>query len=220
MPATAAHFYTSPPSPAFGVVSGGVPMKIPRLVLVAAAILLASPLAPIGARPSAAVVPPLGQHVHGAAHDAADNPGLVSVVQNATRPFVDPAVAVAAGYGPFLGCVSGTQEGAMGLHYVNSDLVFDGKLDPEHPEALMYEMRDGRLELLGVEYIVLAKAWNKNNPLPPALVGQVFTYNSSPNRYGLDAFYALHVWAWRDNPHGTFVDWNPQVSCDGFTQNP
>ena len=32
----------------------------------------------------------------------------------------------------------------------------------------------------------------------------------------LDPFYALHVWAWFDNPHGTFVDFNPNVSCDGF----
>jgi hypothetical protein len=28
------------------------------------------------------------------------------------------------------------------------------------------------------------------------------------------------VWAWRENPNGTFVDWNPRVSCDGFSQNP
>lgn len=30
-------------------------------------------------------------------------------------------------------------------------------------------------------------------------------------------FYALHVWAWKHNPHGMFVDWNPKVSCEGFT---
>ena len=37
----------------------------------------------------------------------------------------------------------------------------------------------------------------------------------APNRYRADALYELHVWAWRDNPNGTFVDWNPRVSCDG-----
>ena len=47
---------------------------------------------------------------------------------------MDVAAAIDAGYGPFLGCVSGTQEGAMGVHYVNTDLVLDGKLDAEHPE--------------------------------------------------------------------------------------
>jgi hypothetical protein len=24
------------------------------------------------------------------------------------------------------------------------------------------------------------------------------------------------VWAWRDNPQGTFANWNPNVSCDGY----
>ena len=31
---------------------------------------------------------------------------------------------------------------------------------------------------------------------------------------GLDPFYELHVWAWRDNPKGTFADMNPSVSCE------
>jgi hypothetical protein len=47
------------------------------------------------------------------------------------------------------------------------------------------------------------------------LMGQLFHSNTSPNRYGIPAFYALHVWAWRDNPHGVFVDWNPRVSSAG-----
>jgi hypothetical protein len=67
-----------------------------------------------------------------------------------------------------------------------------------------------------VEFIVDAKFWDDHYDGPPTLLGQVFTYNASPNRFRLDAFYALHVWAWRENPNGTFVDWNPQVSCDGF----
>jgi len=25
------------------------------------------------------------------------------------------------------------------------------------------------------------------------------------------------VWAWKDNPNGTFVNWHPRVSCDGFS---
>jgi hypothetical protein len=37
----------------------------------------------------------------------------------------------------------------------------------------------------------------------------------SPNRFGLPAHYELHVWAWRENPNGAFVDWHPRVSCEG-----
>jgi hypothetical protein len=25
--------------------------------------------------------------------------------------------------------------------------------------------------------------------------------------------------AWRDNPNGTYVDWNPRVSCDGASND-
>jgi hypothetical protein len=47
-------------------------------------------------------------------------------------------------------------------------------------------------------------------------MGQLLNYVGSPNRYGLPPFYELHVWAWRSNPKGVFVDWNPAVSCAGF----
>ena len=139
---------------------------------------------------------------------------LVDEVRRATAQFKDVTLATAAGYAPFLGCVSGPQEGAMGIHYVNGDLVGDGQLDPQRPEALMYEVKDGRLRLVGVEFIVFADAWNAGNASPPTLLGQSFHYVSSPNRYGIPAFYELHVWAWKHNPHGMFVDWNPKVSCD------
>ena len=140
---------------------------------------------------------------------------LVEEVRRATHAYQDPAAATAAGYAPFLGCVSGPQEGAMGTHYVNGALVGDGVLDAARPEALMYEERNGRLRFVGVEYIVIAEAWDAANPTPPTLHGQSFHYTGSPNRYGIPAFYSLHVWAWKQNPHGMFVDWNPHVSCEG-----
>lgn len=39
--------------------------------------------------------------------------------------------------------------------------------------------------------------------------------NGTSTREGLPAFYELHAWAGRNNPNGTFVDWNTRVSCDG-----
>ena len=41
-----------------------------------------------------------------------------------------------------------------------------------------------------------------------------FQFVSNPNRYGLPAHFELHVWAWRDNPNGAFVDWNNNVTCE------
>lgn len=140
---------------------------------------------------------------------------LVQVVRDATRQFTDVNVATAMNYKPMFGCVSGPDHGAMGVHYVNGPYVGDGQVDATKPEALIYEMWEGEMLLVGVEFIVDAATWMKNHDAPPSLEGQAFQLVNSPNRYGLPAFFELHVWAWRDNPDGAFVDWNRQVTCEG-----
>jgi hypothetical protein len=142
--------------------------------------------------------------------------GLVKEVRLATRGFFDVMAAMAAGYSSSGSCVSGPQDGAMGIHFPNGDLIGDGVLEAEHPEILIYEQRADRLRLLGVEYLVLADSWDARKAGPPVLMGQHFQYVGSPNRYGLPPFYELHVWAWKNNPHGMFVDWNPAVSCEEY----
>ena len=144
---------------------------------------------------------------------------LVEAVRQAADRYKDVEAAKSAGYGLFHGCVSGPQEGAMGIHFVNGDLVGDGAIDASSPEALIYEVRNGRLQLVGVEYVVIAEAWDASNETPPSLMGQVFHYVSAPNRYRIPAFYELHVWAWKQNPNGMFTDWNPKVSCEEYTSD-
>jgi len=90
-----------------------------------------------------------------------------------------------------------------------------GKIDVTRPQALIYEPSNGGLALVGAEYIVDAGAWLAANSAPPTLEGQAFLLVTSPNRFGLPAFFELHVWAWRDSPNGAFVDWNTRVSCEG-----
>jgi len=68
---------------------------------------------------------------------------------------------------------------------------------------------------VGVEFIVDAATWLSTHSGAPVLEGQTFLLVTSPNRYNLPAFFELHVWAWRDNPQGSFVDWNNKVTCDG-----
>jgi hypothetical protein len=149
---------------------------------------------------------------------AADqNPsGLVQEVRLATQDFHDLSVATAAGYASTGSCVTGPEEGAMGIHFANGALIGDGVLDAQRPELLIYEQRGERLRLVGVEFLVIAEAWHTHSTPPPVLRGQHFHYVGSPNRYGLPPFYELHVWAWRENPHGMFVDWNPLVSCEEY----
>jgi hypothetical protein len=123
-----------------------------------------------------------------------------------------------AGYASLGSCVTGPERGAMGVHFAKGDLIEDGVLDASTPELLVYEPRDGRMRLVAVEFIVLADQWNAAHAdgAPPVLMGQHFQFVGAPNRYRLPAFYELHVWAWRDNSFGTFVDWNPDVSCAEF----
>jgi hypothetical protein len=141
----------------------------------------------------------------GGAMVAGSNP-LADSVRDANVRFADVDVATKDGYAP-IPCVSGIDGGAMGIHYVNGDLINDEKIDIAHPEAVMYEPQpDGTMELVAVEYIT---------PKGPAeLGGHLFSFTNAPNRYGLPAFYELHVWAWRANPTGAFADMNPDVSCD------
>jgi hypothetical protein len=145
---------------------------------------------------------------------------LVDAVRAAIQPFSQTASAEDAGYMLFAGCVAGPQEGAMGVHYVNVPLIGDGAIDERHPEALVYEPRNGRLQLVAAEFIVIAAQWDAAHPgpenAPPTLMGQMFHYVGSPNRYRLPPFYELHVWAEKLNPSGAFADWNPHVSCETF----
>jgi hypothetical protein len=122
--------------------------------------------------------------------------------------------AIAAGYARFQGCVSGPQEGAMGVHYTDGPL-FDGIVDLRNPKVLVYEPKNGRLHLVAAEDIEPADAWDPTHEEgdKPHLLGQLFHYPPSQNRYGGGPFDELHVWALKANPHGTFADWNPNVSC-------
>jgi hypothetical protein len=142
---------------------------------------------------------------------------LIRVVRNATDRFKDVSVAEAEGYALQFGCVSGSDSGAMGLHYVNGSIVNSGILDANRPQIVIYEaMPDGSLRLTGADYLLMADAWNAKHSAPPELMGQLFHLFETPNRFGLPAFYTLHVWAWKENPNGAFVNWHPNVSCDTF----
>jgi hypothetical protein len=144
---------------------------------------------------------------------------LLKKVRDATERFQNVEVAEAEGYELQFGCVSGDSAGAMGLHYVNGYFVNKGEVNLKHPQIVIYEpTADGRLRLTGADYLIFAEGWDKAHPgAPPQLMGQLFHLFDAPNRFGLPAFYTLHVWAWKDNPNGAFVNWHPNVSCESFT---
>jgi hypothetical protein len=95
----------------------------------------------------------------------------------------------------------------MGQHYVNFNLL-DTNLDPTQPEALVYEIDGSKLTLVGLEYLVPISAWTGAEP--PHLFGRAFFRNDTLG------VYFLHAWAWRQNPLGTFANYNPDVKlCPG-----
>jgi hypothetical protein len=142
---------------------------------------------------------------------------IIAKVRHATARFLNINVALAEGWVPATPCVSGPETGAMGVHLVLPPRLDDAMLEATQPEALIYEpTASGSMRLVGVEFIVKASVWALHNapPAVPALEGNLLNYVGEPNRFGLPAFYELHVWAWEHNPTGSFADWNTHVTCD------
>ena len=152
-----------------------------------------------------------------AAAGPADLLPLVDKVRAATAQYKNVNVALHEGFVQGTPCVSGPDFGAMGVHFVLPERINNAVLSADQPEALIYEpMAGGALRFVGVEFIILAGVWQTQHPTagPPALDGHLLNFVAAPNRYGLPAFYELHVWAWKANPHGAFADMNPQVTCE------
>ncbi len=150
---------------------------------------------------------------------AADESGLAAL-RNATAAFHDLAAAEAAGYTVEVADLAGITciadpggAGTMGIHFLNPSLL-DNTVNATSPQLVIYAPGpDGQLKLVAVEYLAFQAAWDAANASPPALFGQTFHLVPAGNRYGLPAFYELHVWVWQPNPSGMFYEWNPRVSC-------
>lgn len=165
----------------------------------------------------------LAGHATPVAHSRLVEPGAelnrqLAALRQATARFHDIEAARAAGYtvlfdpdgdGPGSACLS-QGAAAMGEHYVHPALLFDGgALDVATPEALIYEpMKNGRYRLVGVEYVV---PFSDLAPTAeaPTLFGEALMPNHNPGFQ----LWALHAWVWRDNAHGIFAPWNPDVTC-------
>jgi hypothetical protein len=154
-------------------------------------------------------------------------PGVVSAqedelarIRQATAQFQTVEEAEAAGYelgyvngsGVRIvdGCVANADEGGMGYHYINKELMDDLVTDPLQPEALVYApMADGSTRLVAVEYIVRGEGSDPPGvSTPPEILGH-------PMHIIVPAvgWYTQHAWVWDHNPAGVLADWNPWVTC-------
>jgi hypothetical protein len=152
---------------------------------------------------------------------AAGGGDSTAAAARATARFHNLSVAKSAGYGLLkdkhgIACIAMDDMpgmGAMGVHYAKSALVGDGKLNVATPEAVVYAPQGKALQLAAAEYVVIKSAWDARHATPPALFGHRFNFTPAGNRFGLPAYYSLHVWLWKHNPAGKFSMWNPDVHC-------
>ncbi len=139
--------------------------------------------------------------------DSAKTESQLKQVKRATARFKDVAKAEAAGYVPGGECVTGPT-GAMGVHYLNAALLGDPKLDLKKPELLLYEPQaDGSMKLVAVEWMQLDTGQRAPRILGRRFQGPMTHNGTAPSHFD------LHVWTVRQNPRGTFAQYNPRVSC-------
>ena len=146
----------------------------------------------------------------------------IEEMRKALSKYEDPYVAVRDLYLSTVGCViyDGRKmeghmhypKGGMGIHFVN--LTIQGPPDPLKPNVLLYEPVDGKLKLVGAEWLVpLAVAKER-----PSLLGQPFQGPMEGHEPLIPKefhHYDLHAWLFKDNPLGMFSPTNPNVTCEG-----
>lgn len=158
-----------------------------------------------------AVAPPTGSAA--AARLAAPSTGAdahqaLATLRRATARYHRLDAALADGFVFLHGCEVRPGEGAVGSLYVHFERLMDGVVDPERPDALVYEPgRGGRKQpvLVAAEFAVPYPLWTA--PEPPTFLGAEL---QPEDEFGV---WGLHVWVWRDNPAGMFAEANPRVSC-------
>ena len=133
---------------------------------------------------------------------------MLNEVRQVTAGISTVEDAAAAGWNTDLsGCVEHPVEGGMGHHFARMEYI-DGRVNHLEPQILLFEPHpDGSFELVGVEYIV-PFAILAADADPPELFFHKFHQNPQ------QGIWALHVWTEKENPSGTFYDWNPNVSCN------
>lgn len=184
--------------------------SIARLSLAALTATLAGCAADAPLDPSAAL-PRSTPSAPALAVSAAETEGaLVARLRQASVRFRDIQVAIDEGYVQASPCLPG-----FGVVFRNLTL-FDGVVDPEHPELLLYEpQKNGDMRLGAVEMIILAIPWDAIHSGPPTYAGQEFEDRRAPGSAGPPfPNYALHAWVWQHNPDGLFTPYNPRIACE------
>jgi hypothetical protein len=134
----------------------------------------------------------------------------------ATARYHSLTQAMADGYtGVGEPCVASPDGAAMGIHFINPELMADDAVDPLRPEILLYVPKaNGNLALIGVEYWKAdADGQLGTSDDRPSVLGQPLDGPMPGHNPTMPVHYDLHVWFWKSNPSGFFAPFNPTLSC-------
>jgi hypothetical protein len=139
--------------------------------------------------------------------DNDDRDNALETLRRVTARYHDLRAATNDGFVLLHDCETRGNEGPVGTVYYNPTRLADGIINPEKPDALIYEpgRHGGPLTLVGVEFAIPFTLWDK--PQPPTFHGATF---QREDEFGV---FGLLIWIWRSNPNGLFAESNPRVSC-------
>lgn len=135
-------------------------------------------------------------------------------IRAVTAKYANVNLARAHGYRPVGGCVS-SPLGAMGIHYLNQQLLETPAIIARKPEILLYApLPGGGRRLIGLEYMKIDADQNlRTSADKPSLFARRFDGPMLGHAPGMPKHYDLHLWLFAPNPRGLFAEYNPTLRC-------
>ena len=145
----------------------------------------------------------------GLAQDAA---AFIERARTGTAKYQDQSAAILDGYRRI-----GRDFPAMGEHWIRIGLLFDGQIQPERPEFLIYIVVSGTPKLLGAAYALPLLPGEQPPDLPAGKDAWHDHFSTIEDETLLPRHHVsgsvgdrarlamLHVWIWSTNPDGMFA---------------
>jgi hypothetical protein len=143
---------------------------------------------------------------------AGSEAAFIESARVATAKYQDRSVAIAEGYRQI-----GSDFPSMGEHWISIGLLFDGKIDPAHPEVLTYAVISGKPQLLGVAYMLPLLQGESPPDWPVSKEKWHDHFRTLEDETELPQHHEagqagdaprmtmLHAWIWLANPNGMFA---------------
>jgi hypothetical protein len=156
----------------------------------------------IGVSVGASAMQPSIGHEHASPTSGANASPLVLKVREATGRYKDINIALGEGWVQATPCVSGPNDGAMGVHFLKPERLRRraqgrGAGDADLRARSGWDVPSRRRRV----HRACERVGGAHGPgVAPSIDGHPVNLITEPNRHALPALYEMHVWAWEDNP--------------------